>query len=386
MPVNSQMFRLCIICIAVFTLQACATSSALLVARDQFRHGSATDALQTLSEAKVSSRDQLLLYLDRGLIAQASGQYLESKIAFERALEIIDELDYVSVRDQAASIISSDWAARYSGESSEKLWVHTFQMLNYLFLNSPEGAAVEARRAAAFYEENKDVLKDDIFTRTLMALSFESAGQINSARVEYRKLADDFDLELPAFQGKNESEIIFIIASGFIEPKLAGDLFISFDARIAFPYYAHNYQLSPQTRVVIDGNAATYSLAETTMVSISQAALAARGKALAARQALRVAAKYHIADSVGEKSDTARVLAQFLLVALEQADTRSWETLPAHLTLLRVPLTPGAHSISLDIESASTNTGQLNQSRIVDVELAPGQRLFKLIRTDIAAQ
>lgn len=377
------MTKLCIFCIALVTLQACATSGPLLVARDQFRQGSPEAALETLAEADVSNRDQLLLYLDRGLITQASGKFTDSKLAFEKALELIDELDYVSVRDQTASIVTSDWAARYAGEISEKLWVHTFQMLNYLLLNSPEGAAVEARRASAFFEEHKDVLKDDIFTRTLMALSFETAGQPNGARVEYRKLSEDFDLQPPPLLRRDESELVFVIASGFIDPKLPGDLFFDYDARIAFPYYAPSFQQTPRTTVRVNGKTSKAIQAETALVSISQAALEARGKAVAARQVLRLAAKHNIADSISDQSEVAGTLAKFLLVAIEQADTRSWETLPAHLTLLRVPLPPGKNNVSLDIDVNNIGTNS-SSSRSIEVVLAPGERQFQLIRTGVA--
>ena len=385
MQVHLKMTKLCAVFIALVTLQACATSGPLLVARDQFRQGSPDDALQTLENAEVSNRDQLLLYLDQGLIAQASGKYTESKFAFERAMEIIEELDYVSVRDQTASIITSDWAARYPGETSEQLWVHTFQMLNYLLLNSPEGAAVEARRAAAFYDEHGDSLKNDIFTRTLMALSFETAGQPNGARVEYRKLANDFDLNPPPLLNRNESELVFVIASGFIDPKLPGDLFFGYDARIAFPYYAPSFQTVPQTTVRVNGETSNIITANTALVEISQAALEARGKSVAVRQALRLAAKHNMADSISDQSEVAGTIAKVFLLAIEQADTRSWETLPAHMTLVRVPLKPGKHSISLDV-SSSSNASSLDLSRIFDVELAPGQRQFKLLRTGIPHQ
>ena len=385
MQVHLKMTKLCAVFIALVTLQACATSGPLLVARDQFRQGRADDALQTLENAEVSNRDQLLLFLDQGLIAQASGKYAESKFAFERAMEIIEELDYVSVKDQTAAIVTSDWATRYPGEISEQLWVHTFQMLNFLLLNSPEGAAVEARRAAAFYQEHGDILKQDIFTRTLMALSFETAGQLNGARVEYRKLANDFDLQPPPLLNANESELIFVIASGFIDPKLPGDLFFGYDGRIAFPYYAPSFQTIPQVSVQVNGKTSNVITANTALVEISQSALEARGKSVAVRQALRLAAKHNMADSISDQSEVAGTIAKVFLLAIEQADTRSWETLPAHMTLIRVPLKPGKHSVALDI-SSSSNTPFSDLSRIFDVELAPGQRQFKLLRTGIPHQ
>lgn len=384
MSVIYRTAKLGLICLALLTLQACATSSALQTARDQFRNGSTTDALQTLSEADVSNRDQLLLFLDKGVVAQTSGNYTDSISAFERALEIVKALDYVSIRDQTASIISSDWAARYGGEVSEKLWIHTFQMLNYLLINSPEGAAVEARRAVALFEEHGDILNGDIFTRSLMALSFESAGQANGARVEYRKLAEELNIPMPTLLDRNSSELVFIVASGFIEPKLPGDLFIDYQTRISFPYYAQSFQQAPYATVTVAEKQTDFLRADTALLPISQSALKERGKRVALRQALRLAAKHNIAESIEDKDEVLGALAKVLLLALEQADTRSWETLPAYLTLLRVPLEPGKHSVSLDVKADDSSLA-IEHQRVFDVELAPGQRQYKLIRTGIAA-
>ena len=201
-PLSKGILRTALLSLMVL-LQACATSGALNVARDQFRHGSAQEALQTLSEANVSRRDRLLLYLDRGLVAQAAGEFETSIAAFDSALRLVDELDYVSLRDQSSALLTSDWATRYSGEYSERLWIHTFQMLNFLLIDEPQGAAVEARRAVAVYEEHGDVLKQDVFTRALMALSFAAAGQNDSASVEYRRLKDDFGTSLDKPLGKD---------------------------------------------------------------------------------------------------------------------------------------------------------------------------------------
>jgi len=207
---SSQTTRLCFALILIGFIQSCATSGAINIARDQFRQGSADDALATLSSASVSNRDRLLLYMDLGLIAQTSGDYQQSIEAFERAIALVDELDYVSIRDQTASTIINDRVSRYRGEFSEQLWLHTFQMLNYLLINDPIGAAVEARRATALIDEHPKIFKHDKFTRMLLATSFESAGQHDSAKVEYRKMAEDFDYAMPAELQTGHGEVIVI--------------------------------------------------------------------------------------------------------------------------------------------------------------------------------
>ena len=368
----------------LLTLQACATSTSLQVAREQFRHGSTADALQTLSEASVSRRDQLLLYLDRGMVAQAAGQYTDSVVAFERAITLIDELDYVSVRDQTSALITNDWATRYSGEYSERLWIHTFQMINFLLLGLPEGAAVEARRAAALFEEQGDLLDQDQFTRSLIGLSFESAGQTDSAQVEYRRLAEDFDDPVPSITGTRESELIVFVASGFISPKLPGDLFVDYDVRISWPYYAQYAAVRPNITVLSQGQEPLETLrADTTLVSISQKALEERGKTIAARQALRLAAKHNIANALEKEDAVAGGIARLLLAVMEQADTRSWETLPANMLLLRIPLPAGEQTITLRLNDYTLEAGSIDYQRTLDVSLKPGERQFRLIRTGV---
>jgi len=368
----------------LLTLQACATSTSLQVAREQFRHGSTADALQTLSEASVSRRDQLLLYLDRGMVAQAAGQYTDSVVAFERAITLIDELDYVSVRDQTSALITNDWATRYSGEYSERLWIHTFQMINFLLLGLPEGAAVEARRAAALFEEQGDLLDQDQFTRSLIGLSFESAGQTDSAQVEYRRLAEDFDDPVPSITGTRESELIVFVASGFISPKLPGDLFVDYDVRISWPYYAQYAAVRPNITVLSQGQEPLETLrADTTLVSISQKALEKRGKTIAARQALRLAAKHNIANALEKEDAVAGGIARLLLAVMEQADTRSWETLPANMLLLRIPLPAGEQTITLRLNDYTLEAGSIDYQRTLDVSLKPGERQFRLIRTGV---
>lgn len=383
-PLSKNLLRAALLCLIVL-LQACATSGALNVARDQFRHGSTQEALQTLSEASVSRRNRLLLYLDRGLVAQAAGEFETSIAAFDSAMKLVDELDYVSLRDQSSALLTSDWATRYSGEYSERLWIHTFQMLNFLLIDDPQGAAVEARRAVALYDKHGDVLKQDVFTRALMALSFSAAGQNDSAGVEYRKLRDDFDTALHQPLTRKQSELILFVASGFIEPKLPGDLFIDINARISFPYYPDTASSPPVIRAYENGQPLASTRSDTQLVRISSDSLAERGKSVAARQALRIATKYGISEAIEEQDALAGSIAKLFFLAIEQADTRSWETLPAWLTLVRVPLPPGSHTLQLEVSGDGLTPGLIMQHRTLEIELAPGQRHFKMIRPGVNA-
>jgi len=371
-----------LVILCMVSLQACATSSALTVAREQFRQGSTDSALRTLNEADVSRRDRLLLFLDTALIAQAAGRYQQSIIAFEDAYQLIEQLDYISARDQSAALVTSDWAIRYSGEFSERLWIHTFQMINYLLLDQPIGAAVEARRAVALYKQHGDVLNNDLFTRYLMALSFESAGQIDSARVEYRKLEDKLGSITLQPRHPSERELTLLVATGFIEPKYPGDLVIDINARISFPYYPDVAKIAPRITVMADSTTLDTTRVDTRLLSIARSALDKRGKAIASRHAVRLAAKYTLAQSIEEQDPLAGAIARLFLLAIEQADTRSWETLPAFLTLVRVELPRDASSVTVRIGGVDSQISGYEQ-RTMDVSLDKNRHQFKMIRVGV---
>jgi len=365
--------------LGVLTLQACATSSELRTARNEFKYGSTEAALQTLSNADVSRRDRLLLLLDTALVAQAAGLYQQSIVAFEDAYKLIEKLDYISASDQSAALVTSDWAIRYSGEFSERLWVHTFQMINYLLMDQPQGAAVEARRAVALYIKHGDVLKNDLFTRYLMALSFESAGQFDSAKIEYKKLEGLLEADALQFRKSSQRELTLLVASGFIEPKFPGDLVIDIDARISFPYYPDRIDRAPEINVTSMTNELTTTRVDTQLLSIARSALDKRGKSIAARHAVRLAAKYALSQSLEEQDPLAGAFARLFLFAIEQADTRSWETLPAYLSLIRVDLPRDASSVTVQISGLYGFDAGFEQAAL-KLDLDDKDRQFHMIR------
>ncbi len=375
--------RLCaLVTVCGLALQACSTPGVLVTAREQFKQGSTTAAVQTLSGAEVSARDQLLLLMDTALVAQAAEQYNESIVAFEQAYTLIDELDFISVRDQSTALFLNDWAIRYGGEISERLWIHTFQMINYLMLNRPDGAAVEARRAVNLFDKHGDVLNEDVLTRYLMALSFESAGQFDSANVEYRKLNEQLGIDPPARRSKATRDLVVLVASGFIEPKLAGDLILDINARISFPFYPESYKREPGITVFANAQVLDTQLVHTRLLPIARSALAKRGKSVAARHALRLVAKNQIANQLEDQDALVGGIARLLFLVLEQADTRSWETLPAWLSLVRAEVPTGIDSVNVQINSADA-LSVTDHSRTIVLNSKPGSLTVDMIRLGV---
>lgn len=409
--------RLAAASLLVSLASACATPGALERAREQLRGGDADAALETLADADVPSRDRLLLLLDRGLVAHAAGRYRESIAAFAEADALIERLDVVSISEQGAALVVNDRATSYRGESGERLWIRTFQMLNYLAVGEPEGAAVEARRALVTLEEHPTTLAADAVTRLLVAMSFEAAAQPESAAVEYRKLAASADTPVEVLRAawlnarrtarpdeaaalaerlpgdmldgarraleRREGELVLVLAAGFVPPKRAGDLFVSPELRIAFPYYPAGIGgRVPRLEVRVDGERRDVDVVATRLIDVARAALDERGARIATRQTARAVTKYNLAHTVSRQDEFAGELVRLLLFVLEQADTRGWETLPATLSLAQVPLPAGAHDVDVTVR---TDTGEW-RARLEGVDVRAGRRTFRSLRPEVVAE
>ena len=396
--------------LCAIALSGCATSSALQQARVEFQSGAPIQALSTLENAEVSERDALLLLLDKGAVAFSAGEYERAKLALLEAHDLIQSWDQIRIGEQSATLVTSEWAKRYQGEYSEQLWVHSYLMMTFLMLNNPESAAVEARRAVQRIDEHEDSLAIDWFTRALIGLSFEAAGAHDSAQVEYRRLTNnpqydgrwnhviqrhtkkigrdpivkslsvaDRHSSTPTQLGNDEGELIIFLQTGHIDKKRADQLAIDIDLHIAFPFYG-NYQVSPPRYQVSANNQVVPSdEIDTHLVGVSSQALAARGKTIAAKQIARVIAKKALVDLASDEDDILGGVMQVLLFATEQADTRSWETLPAWLGLLRVPLAEGTHDVSVSINEG----GKTHRRELGNITIQANGLHFASLRTDL---
>ncbi len=377
--------------------------------RLDFLNGHPRAAMAVLDEPKnQSSRDALLTLMEKGLIYHHLGEYEQSTEQFLKAEKLMDKLNYVSLSEQATTLVTNEWMAAYRGEYSERLWVHTYQMMNYLLLGQYENAAVEARQALKLYDSFSEPLKLDRFTRALIALSFESVGKMNDALIEYKKLAkalpdkraiawelyrtarlsglpeeaEQYRQLLPEplrdVDPDEEGELVVFVATGAIPQKVAGDIFYPPDIRISFPHYLDTHVPPPHFRIESEGAALPVTTVSTILGDVARRSLDARGKKVFAKEAARVAAKNALKRDLRKNNETAGAVLGLLFFALEEADTRGWSTLPATLSLLRIPLKPGTHDISILSDDGSRLPQQV--FGLEHLEIEAGQRIYRKIR------
>ncbi len=370
-------------------------------AQRQFHQGKPAVALATLERGEgISKRDRLLLYMEKGSILHALGEYETSSKVLLKAAALMETQDYISLSEEASTLVTNDSAARFKGEYSEKLWVHTYQMMNFLLLGEHDSAAVEARRALKVFALHGDSLHEDGFTQALIGISFESVGKPNDAYIVYKKLAekqgDDspiipelyrlarflgFTKEAEKYRGlltqsqiadaQKTAEVIVFVASGAIPRKVSSTMLLDLTTRVSFPRYANTFVPKPQLSVEVNGEPRRSLIISTTLGEVAQASLSARGVRVFAKSAARVAAKKALVKDLQKSDGLAGVLLEGLFFLLEEADTRSWRTLPAHLSLLRIRLPSGNHSIVVASRQSKGRHALVN-----DAAFSAGMRVF----------
>ena len=122
-----------------------------------------------------------------------------------------------------------------------------------------------------------------------------------------------------------------------------------------------------------DGRILTLLEITTDLGDVARKSLNDRSAQYLTRQTLRVGAKETIARGVGNRNGLAEVVVRALFFLFEEADTRSWETLPGSLTLIRMILVSGIHD--LEISSEYSETAYLNR-----IDIPEGRRVYRSLR------
>lgn len=391
----------------VLLLGGC-TAGPIRQARQTFYAQGPRAAADSLSQEQKSPswRDRLLWRMEKGAILHHAGQYQKSAEVLLEAAQVMEAQQVISVSQQGASVVANEWLTQYKGEISERLWVHTYLMMDFLLLSRYESALVEAKQALKLFDAFPKALQKARFSRALIGLCFEQLGEYNGAYIEYKKLAGSdpagmarllFPLAkqlgfvdearqygrfLTHSQKEqalsNRRELVVFVASGRIERKVAGNLIVPPSIRISFPRYIG--RTAPHPRLFLQAGLSAPSpwiRVSSDLNAVAKDALAARASRMIAKETFRAGLKEAVAQAVEEKNDDlVSVLVRAALFALEEPDTRCWQTLPARLDLVRIPLAPESGAIRMGIGAGWRNSDHLFQT----AGLAPGQRAFYSVR------
>lgn len=153
------MKRLVMIMLVSLSVSGCAFNSVLISYPSQIAPIKAALNRPTTSpiyhqlDDKINGADKLLYAQEAGRVAQIGGDFSASKGYYDKAIDAyqaFDEQATLSISDtgaKASSLLINDNVIPYRGPGFERIMLHQYQALNYLFSGDSEAALVEVRRS-----------------------------------------------------------------------------------------------------------------------------------------------------------------------------------------------------------------------------------------------
>jgi uncharacterized protein len=356
------------------------------------------DALHQLeAQARAGhDRDRLLVLMDRGMLLHAAGQFAQSSAALSEAERLADRLEGISLSEEAATLIGNERERAYRGEDFERLMINVLQALNYAQLDQGEEALVEVRRVnerlRKMVVEEKKPYQQLAVARYLGGVLYEDQKEWDSAFIDYYK-AYELNPELGHLGGallrlarrtqrvdqyqqlrqrfpevddaplnSGEGEVVVVIEAGLSPQKEStrrgqrGEL-------VVVPIYRDRGALGRATVEV--GAARQSAVPITSIAQVARVHLEDRIGRMLAKNLAATAVKAGIAAGAGSVTNSREVglLAFYLLTLANEADLRSWLSLPAELQLARVRLPAGEHEVAVTFRGRTT---------LHPVEIRPG--------------
>ncbi len=181
--------------------------------------------------------------------------------------------------------------------------------------------------------------------------------------------------------GADNGEVVLLFHSGLVPVKEEQSLTVPVVGqgkliRIAVPVY----RVRPAGASGVVAEAGRRRFAGQVVANVGGMAVAdleAHRGTIVARTAARVAAKYVASHATGKENQLAGLLVNLAGVLTEQADTRSWLTLPQEILMLRLSLPPGEYPIELEI--LGPGGGVVARRTLAPVPVTRGRRVYRSI-------
>ena len=409
------------------------------------------DAAYTYLQKRAPKKPDIPYQFELGLVAHYANRFPESSKAFDLAGDIAEDRYTKSVSKELGSLVTSDKLRPYSGTQYERLLVHYYRALNYVYLKQFEGALVECRRATALinYFKGEDETYDFFGTGFLAYLSgmlFEATGEWNDALISYKQAAEYYQnaaektgVEMPPDIGnalvrlthklgftdefehyqnqygkppehpESYGELILFYESGYVPPKrqealmfpilkkddvedekfvptLIGregmvfeDVELEYLLRVAIPTIGSQRPRFMGIKVAVEKQKPASGVLVEDVENIAIETFKAQRPIILIRTLGRALLKYLGTREMRKKNEALGLLTNLAGVLTEQADTRSWRTLPNQIFMVRMPLPAGTHTLNLSFLDAN---GQSRGSQSVpNIQIYPNRITFWNHRT-----
>lgn len=353
-------------------------------------------ALVALDALNLGERDQIIYRFNKGMLLRMQGDFKGSNETLQQTKAMIQKLDAVSLREQAAAVSVNDSMRSYLPPTFERAMLHTIMALNYLELNDYNSARVEALQLDELLKQHKDDAHLP-FAHYIIGLIFEANGELDDAMIAYRhtyndyretrtnpplllqqdllrlsqhlglddeekKYQEEFQLKSWPTQAelKQQGQAVAILFNGLIPRKHSQEINAqSFKNgqlhRISVPFYEERVPQIHSARMVIANSSSNTQLLDE-IDQHAYANLRAEMPGIIARTIARVGVKNRLVDNARDQSPLLGIALNLATFISEQADTRAWNTLPQDILIARSAIEPGNYDIELRLETGQSKS------------------------------
>lgn len=317
---------------------------------------------------------QALNYLYQGQLESALVEVRRANLVQQQALvaneqEIFDALDDLQAQGVDANALNNLYSSmnKVIGEVKNGFQnAYTFYLSGLLYEASGalNDAYIDYKKALEIFPNNR-YLQSDVMrlaqllhmTDDLRVFSQRFAGGVAKTQPSQSIVAKGNE----ANTGET-GELVILYEQGMITPQRATRLDLPISTRHGdMRFYSLSlpiYQPAMSDNSLLSVTFQQYSYQSEPIVKLASLAaktLKDRLPALVSRQVLRLLAKERVRREIKQEAgDIGNILASLYNLASEQADTRSWQTLPSTVDILRLRLPVGVHSLILEHGNGAT--------------------------------
>lgn len=384
-------------------------SSMFVDARKNFYEGDfagASASYEKLSRKK--GKNKILALLEYGLALHEAQEYQKSAQIFLEADKQIKKEDVFHLGGQTTSLVANEKVKTYVPETFEVVLLHTYSAMNFMLLDDWQSARVEARRIHETLDELPADLQSQYFARFVSGLAYEVMGDLDDAYIEYAKIGENVPVEavisplvrISRLRGKREEaekwarmlneswdaprlaqapNLVLFVGAGRAPVKKEINIFIPPNAnRFAIPEYFSSGSRAHHAVMKI-GGISIVSNVLTDLDDIAKKTLQKRMAQEILKATARLAAKEAIAREIEEKNPYAGFAVRLAFIAVEGADTRSWEGLPRYLGVATAHVPAGEYKVEIRFLSESGELVDVPLHR--DVSIREGRITVLSIRS-----
>ena len=387
--------------------------------RDSLLAGQVGAALAAV-EAEDKDEEEVLASLNKGVLRRMAKDYSGSNQILEVAKQHIEDLYGISVSEQLGAVAVNDTLRAYTGDRYEQVLLHAYMAMNYIQMDDLDAARVEILQADVKMQEWGEAPEEDPFVRYFSGMIYEALGEGDQAVVayrqaskiykatvdkqsldvpqvlktdllrglaneglwdEYKNLKKDFGMAnfKPTKLGNGFGEVIVILNNGLAPVRSSNTIATASGTdvvdlvQIALPIYSNPPRQLYKARLVADSKSVNLETVEN-IDALARNALDSDMPVITARAIARAVIK---STTQKEAEEQGGALAGFLMtitnIVTEQADTRSWSTLPQEIQMARLVLPKGTHNVQIKMFNGA---GVLVDTISKVVTVKSGERSF----------